>query len=259
MDVGFIVSGFGVGLLVGITGVGGGALMTPLLIFGFGIAPAVAVGTDLIFAAITKASGVWTHARQATVDWQVVRRLASGSLPAAVLTLLVLGEIDTHSEQAQRLITHILGVALMLTAIALLWRSRLSRLARKHVAAVVPAERRGVAAATVATGVVLGVLVTLTSVGAGALGAAALFWLYPRLKAVRVVGTDLAHAVPLTAVAGLGHWQMGTVDVNLLGMLLVGSLPGIYLGSRLSARVPERWLRPALATLLLLIGIRMVA
>lgn len=259
MDVGFIISGFGVGLLVGITGVGGGALMTPLLIFGFGIAPAVAVGTDLIFAAITKASGVWTHARQSTVDWRVVRRLASGSLPAALLTLLVLGEIDTHSAQAQSLITHILGVALMLTAIALLWRSRLSRTASSVVDAGPLVERRGVAAATVATGVVLGVLVTLTSVGAGALGAAALFWLYPRLKAVRVVGTDLAHAVPLTAVAGLGHWQMGTVDVSLLGMLLMGSLPGIYLGSRLSARVPERWLRPALATLLLLIGIRMVA
>ncbi len=255
MDVGFIVSGFGVGLLVGITGVGGGALMTPLLIFGFGIAPAVAVGTDLIFAAITKASGVWTHARQSTVDWLVVRRLASGSLPAAVLTLLLLGEIDTHSAQAQSLITSILGVALMLTAAALLWRSRMVLSPRK-LAGIEP---RSVAPATVATGVVLGVLVTLTSVGAGALGAAVLFWLYPRFKAVRVVGTDLAHAVPLTAVAGLGHWQMGTVDVALLGMLLVGSLPGIYLGSRLSARVPERWLRPALATLLLLIGIRMVA
>lgn len=255
MDAGFIVSGFGVGLLVGITGVGGGALMTPLLIFGFGIAPAVAVGTDLIFAAITKASGVWTHARQSTVDWRVVRRLASGSLPAALLTLMLLGEVDTHSAQAQGLITSILGVALMLTAAALLWRSRLSK-ASRHTQI---AERRGVAPATVATGVVLGVLVALTSVGAGALGAAVLFWLYPRLKAARVVGTDLAHAVPLTAVAGLGHWQMGTVDTSLLGMLLVGSLPGIYLGSRLSAWVPERWLRPALATLLLLIGIRMVA
>ena len=255
MDAGFIVSGFGVGLLVGITGVGGGALMTPLLIFGFGIAPAVAVGTDLIFAAITKAGGVWTHARQSTVDWRVVRRLASGSLPAALLTLMLLGEVDTHSAQAQGLITSILGVALMLTAAALLWRSRLAQVAQRtsHI------ERRSVAPATVATGVVLGVLVTLTSVGAGALGAAVLFWLYPRLKAARVVGTDLAHAVPLTAVAGLGHWQMGTVDVSLLGMLLLGSLPGIYLGSRLSARVPERWLRPALATLLLLIGIRMIA
>lgn len=255
MDVGFIISGFGVGLLVGITGVGGGALMTPLLIFGFGITPAVAVGTDLIFASITKASGVWTHARQSTVDWRVVRRLASGSLPAALVTLVVLGEVDTHSAEAQGWITSVLGVALMLTAAALLWRSYLSK--QPHGADAV--ERRGVVPATVATGVVLGGLVTLTSVGAGALGAAALFWLYPRLSAVRVVGTDLAHAVPLTAVAGMGHWQMGTVDTGLLVMLLAGSLPGIYLGSRLSKQIPERWLRPALATLLLMIGFRMVA
>jgi len=255
MDAVFIVSGFAVGLLVGITGVGGGALMTPLLIFGFGIAPAVAVGTDLVFAAITKASGVWTHARQATVDWRVVRRLASGSLPAALVTLMLLGEVDTHSEQAQGLITTTLGLALMLTAAALLLRSRFRK--PRHGAGVV--EQRAVAPATVLTGAVLGVLVTLTSVGAGALGAAVLFWLYPRLSAARVVGTDLAHAVPLTALAGLGHWQMGTVDAGLLVMLLAGSLPGIYLGSRLSKRIPECWLRPALATLLLMIGFRMVA
>ncbi|HEB92822.1 MAG TPA: sulfite exporter TauE/SafE family protein [Gammaproteobacteria bacterium] len=257
MDVGYIVSGFGVGLLVGITGVGGGALMTPLLIFGFGISPAVAVGTDLVFAAITKASGVWTHARQSTVDWRVVGRLASGSLPAALLTLAVLGEVDTHSAEAQGFITTLLGVALMLTAAALLWRSHLSKVPHRHDDDGV--ERKGVVLATVAAGVVLGVLVTLTSVGAGALGAAALFWLYPRFSAVRVVGTDIAHAVPLTAVAGFGHWQMGSVDTGLLMMLLIGSLPGIYLGSRLSKKIPERWLRPALATLLLVIGFRMVA
>ena len=255
MDAGFIASGFVVGLLVGITGVGGGALMTPLLIFGFGIAPAVAVGTDLIFAAITKASGVWSHASQSTVDWRVVRRLASGSLPAALLTLFLLGEVDTHSAEAQGLITTTLGLALMLTAVALLWRSRLRK--APHGGAAV--EQRAIAPATVLTGVVLGVLVTLTSVGAGALGAAVLFWLYPRLSAARVVGTDLAHAVPLTALAGLGHWQMGTVDAGLLLMLLAGSLPGIYLGSRLGKQIPDRWLRPALATLLLLIGFRMVA
>ncbi|VAX04058.1 Putative sulfate permease [hydrothermal vent metagenome] len=256
MDVGYIVSGFGVGLLVGITGVGGGALMTPLLIFGFGISPAVAVGTDLVFAAITKASGVWIHARQSTVDWRVVGRLASGSLPAALLTLAVLGEVDTHSAEAQGFITTLLGVALMLTAAALLWRSHLSKQPHSHDDDV---ERKGVVWITVAAGVVLGVLVTLTSVGAGALGAAVLFWLYPRFSAVRVVGTDIAHAVPLTAVAGFGHWQMGSVDTGLLMMLLIGSLPGIYLGSRLSKKIPERWLRPALATLLLVIGFRMVA
>lgn len=265
MDVFFIISGFGVGLLVGLTGVGGGALMTPLLIFGFGITPAVAVGTDLAFAAITKTNGVWVHARQATVDWRIVRRLASGSLPAALITLAVLGQIDTHTEQAQGFITTTLGLALILSAGALLWRLR--RAAGNDTTGQQPelsqaeqqrTEKRRTLA-TVATGVVLGVLVTLTSVGAGALGAAVLFWLYPRLSAARVVGTDLAHAVPLAALGGLGHWQMGTVDLTLLGALLIGSLPGIYLGSRLSAALPEQWLRPMLATLLLVIGFRLVA
>ena len=260
MDGFFIISGFGVGLLVGLTGVGGGALMTPLLIFGFGITPAVAVGTDLVFAAITKTNGVWVHARQATVDWRIVRHLASGSLPAALITLALLGQIDTRTEQAQGFITTTLGLALILSAGALLWRLRR---AAGNDAAGQQTEllqvKQGQALATVATGVVLGVLVTLTSVGAGALGAAVLFWLYPRLSAARVVGTDLAHAVPLAALAGFGHWQLGTVDLALLGALLIGSLPGIYLGSRLSAALPEQWLRPVLATLLLVIGFRLVA
>ncbi|NOX77030.1 MAG: sulfite exporter TauE/SafE family protein [Gammaproteobacteria bacterium] len=261
MDIFFILSGFGVGLMVGLTGVGGGALMTPLLIFGFGIAPAIAVGTDLIFAAITKANGVWVHARQHTVDWRIVRRLASGSLPAAFVTLMVLRQVDTHTEQAQEFITTTLGVALILTAAALLWR--LWGAAKKPPQEPMPAERKRMdkrqALATVATGIVLGVLVTLTSVGAGALGAAVLLWLYPRLSATRIVGTDLAHAVPLTALAGLGHWQLGTVDLTLLGALLIGSLPGIYLGSRLSSVFPELWLRPVLAILLLVVGVRLVA
>ena len=254
MEGGILAAGFGVGALVGITGVGGGALMTPLLIFVFGVAPVVAVGTDLIFAAMTKAGGLFVHARQGTVDWRVVRRLASGSLPAALLTLGLLQGLDTHSPQVQQFTTNTLGVALLLTAAALFWR-----LWRGNDAPAPAREHRHAAAATVATGVVLGVLVTLTSVGAGALGAAALFWLYPRHSAVRVVGTDLAHAVPLTAIAGFGHWQLGTVDVALLVTLLLGSLPGIYLGSRLGAHLPERWLRPGMAALLLLIGLRMLA
>ncbi len=260
MDISFILSGFGVGLLVGLTGVGGGALMTPLLIFGFGIAPAVAVGTDLVFAAITKANGVWVHARQRTVDWRIVRRLASGSLPAALVTLLVLGQVDAHTEQAEGFMTTTLGLALILTAAALLWRlwgaSAVPRDDTSQAGRGRSEKRR--ALATVVTGAVLGVLVTLTSVGAGAVGAAVLLWLYPRLSAARVVGTDLAHAVPLTALAGLGHWQLGTVDLALLVALLAGSLPGIYVGSRMSAVFPERWLRPVLATLLLAIGVRLV-
>jgi uncharacterized membrane protein YfcA len=263
MDAVYIISGFGVGALVGLTGVGGGALMTPLLIFGFGIAPAVAVGTDLMFAAITKANGVWSHARLGSVEWPVVRRLLLGSLPAALLSLVVLRYVDVHTEFAQHLMTTTLGIALMISAAALLFRRPLAQ----GGAAANGATANGASSETgrktkiftVLTGAGLGVLVTLTSVGAGALGAAALFWLYPRLKAVRVVGTDLAHAVPLTAVAGVGHWQLGTVDWVLLGSLLIGSLPGIYIGSRLSARVPEVWLRSVLASLLLLIGLRLVA
>ncbi len=251
MDVLYPVAGLAVGFLVGLTGVGGGALMTPLLIFGFGFSPAVAVGTDLLYAAITKAGGVWVHARQATVDWRIVRRLANGSLPAALLTLWLLGRMESHDGQAETLITQALGLALIFTAGALLFRQRLRRLSGGWVAT-----HQGVL--TVAVGALLGTLVTLTSVGAGALGAAALFWLYPRLSAVRVVGTDIAHAVPLTAVAGIGHWQLGSVDWALLGALLLGSLPGIYLGSRLSAAMPEQVLRPMLATLLLLIGFRLV-
>ena len=256
MDAVYIISGFGVGALVGLTGVGGGALMTPMLIFGFGIAPAVAVGTDLMFAAITKANGVWSHARLGSVEWPVVRRLLLGSLPAALLTLIVLRYVDVHTAFAQHVMTTTLGIALIISAVALLFRRRL---VQGSVAAKgwEPGGRR-TRHTTVLVGAMLGRLVTLPSVGAGALGAAALFWLYPRMQAARVVGTDLAHAVPLATVAGIGHWQLGTVDWLLLGGLLLGSLPGIYLGSHLSARVPEVWLRSVLASLLLLLGVRLV-
>lgn len=252
MDAMVTFAGFGVGVLVGLTGVGGGAIMTPLLIFGFGVAPVVAVGTDLFYAAITKLGGVWTHARQSTIDWRIVRRLASGSLPATLLTLLVMGRLDVQTAQMESVITTTLGAALIVSAAALLFRRRLRESKSMF-------SEHWQKPATIAIGAVVGVLVTLTSVGAGALGAAALFWLYPRLRVSSVVGTDLTHAVPLAAIAGLGHWQLGSVDFSLLGTLLLGSLPGVYLGSRFSDSLPERWLRPALATLLLLIGIRLVA
>ncbi len=260
MDIEFIVSGFVVGVLVGLTGVGGGALMTPLLIFGFGIPSIVAVGTDLIFAAITKANGVLVHARQGSVDWLIVRRLASGSLPAALVTLVFLGQIDIHAEQVQRFITVILGLALIFTGITLIWqRPKQGRANNIRQVKTNQAKRQPQVLVTVVTGVVLGVLVTLSSVGAGALGAAVLFWLYPKLSAARVVGTDLAHAVPLTALAGLGHWHLGAVDVVLLGTLLIGSLPGIILGSRFSAKLPEAWLRSGIALLLFFIGVRLIS
>jgi len=248
----YSLSGFGVGALVGMTGVGGGALMTPLLVLLFGIHPATAVGTDLLYAAITKTGGTLVHGIGRTVDWRITGRLALGSVPAAIVTLLAanyFGLLGPHNGSV--LISTVLGVALILTAIALVFRTRLLEIAARRVPELDP---RRAAALTVATGVILGILVSLSSVGAGAIGMTALVFLYPRLPTARLVGSDLAHAVPLTLVAGLAHWLLGSVDWVLLGSLLLGSLPGIALGSYAAARVPERVLRPALAATLLLVG-----
>jgi len=230
--------------------------MTPLLVLIFGIVPATAVGTDLLYAAITKTGGVWVHGRRKTVEWRIVGLLASGSLPASLATVWVLKRFSTEAAQFNSLITTTLGVALILTALVLIFREHIEKFVKHHVG-VLWHERHPLAA-TIATGLVLGVLVTISSVGAGALGVAALTFLYPRLTTVKIVGTDIAHAVPLTAVAGLGHMALGTVDFTLLGSLLLGSLPGIYLGSNVSARVSERVLRQILASMLVLIGGRLV-
>ena len=259
MDMGYIISGMSVGVLVGLTGVGGGSLMTPLLVFLFGFAPTTAVGTDLLFAAITKSGGVLVHHRKhRSVEWKIVLQLALGSLPAAALVLYLLQNVVKKDEAITAAITTTLGVALILTAAALILRGRLAK--KSPVLRKTHGERFGrwQAPLTVLVGLVLGVLVTLSSVGAGALGTVALLFLYPRLATVRIVGTDLAHAIPLTAVAGLGHWYMGNVDFTLLGSLLIGSLPGIYVGSHLSGKIPERIMRPILATLLLIVGLKFV-
>ena len=246
------LSGFFVGVVVGLTGVGGGSLMTPILVLLFGIHPATAVGTDLLHAAITKTGGTWVYARRGDVQWRVTALLAAGSLPAAICTLFVLHRV-ARPPMNPGVLTRALGVALLVTALAMLWRARLRRLARvAHDAAPRPP------ALTVITGVVLGVLVTLSSVGAGALGIAALLYLYPRLPAVRLVAADLAHAVPLTLVAGCGYWLFGDVNWSLLGALLLGSIPGIYVGSRFAGRMPERLLRLLLAVTLLLVGGRLL-
>jgi uncharacterized membrane protein YfcA len=256
LNLGYAVSGLLVGILVGLTGVGGGSLMTPLLVFLFGFKPATAVGTDLLFAALTKTTGVWVHhTKHSSVDWRVVRWLSVGSLPFAVATLYILQHLASIGKETTGMITVTLGVALLLTALSILVRSILIRRSEKI--------QRGrfdswQIPATVLTGAVLGVLVTLTSVGAGALGTVALLFLYPRMLTVKVVGTDLAHAIPLTAVAGFGHWMLGNVDFVLLSSLLVGSVPGIWLGSHLSAKLPEKLLRPILALLLLIIGLKFV-
>lgn len=257
MDWLYTISGFVVGLIVGVTGVGGGSLMTPLLVLFFGVSPATAVGTDLLYASITKSLGGWVHGRNGTVQWKIVGLLALGSLPAASLTITLFKLLDLEEKSLAGLMTGVLSVALLLTAVALLFKDRIQQLARRKDGTVYELHHRYLTVATIATGAVVGVLVTISSIGAGVLGTVALLFLYPRLSTVKVVGTDIAHAVPLTAVAGLGHMTLGTVDLVLLGSLLLGSLPGIYIGSHLSARVPEKVLRPLLATMLLLIGIRL--
>lgn len=240
-------------MLVGLTGVGGGSLMTPLLVLLFGFHPATAVGTDLLYASATKSVGASVHNARGTVDWLVVRRLATGSVPAAFVTLLLLsGAPRTHGSAT--LIAGVLGAALVTTAVALFFRPRI-------VAALTPRFERmaahRLAQLTVLLGAILGVLVSLTSVGAGALGMTALLVLYPHLPVNRLVGSDIAHAVPLTLIAGMGHWWMGSVDFSLLLSLLVGSVPGIVVGSLVATRVSDRVLTPILATTLAVVGVRL--
>ncbi|HZB92324.1 MAG TPA: sulfite exporter TauE/SafE family protein [Stellaceae bacterium] len=256
IDPAFMVSGFGVGLLVGLTGVGGGSLMTPLLILLFGIHPSTAVGSDLLYAAITKTAGAAVHGWNRTVEWRVTARLAAGSIPAAALTLVLLYALGLGDGALSRVVSAVLGVAVMLTAVALIFRHTILRFAAGRLP---PLDERRVTILTVATGVVLGVLVSLSSVGAGALGMTVLVMLYPRIPTVRLVASDIAHAVPLTLVAGIGHWLLGTVNWLLIGSLLVGSIPGIVLGSRLAVFLPDGVLRPVLAGILLIVGYRVLA
>ena len=248
MDLSLAAAGFGVGILVGLTGVGGGSLMTPFLIF-YGVPPLTAVGTDLVYAAATKSGGVLLHGIRGTVQWRLVGYLALGSVPASLIAVVVLGKWVAADADYDQIITTILGVSLILTAGAVLIRPwlRQQRPAAECSRYLVPG--------TILAGAVIGVLTTLSSVGAGALGAAVLTLFYRNLSMVVVVGTDLAHATLLAAVSGFGHWQIGSVDVNLLLPLLVGSLPGLFLGTQLATRVPDRILRGVVATMLLSIGV----
>lgn len=259
MDVGsfgFTIAGLVVGFIVGMTGVGGGSLMTPILLW-FGINPATAVGTDLLYAAITKASGVWVHGKQKNIDWAITGWLALGSVPAAAATLWFLSTLHTDTAALNAVIKQGLAVVLILTALAILFKSKLQAFASKHAGDRYHLSGRSLNILTVITGVVLGVMVSLTSIGAGALGTVALFLLYPYLVTRRLVGTEIAHAVPLTLVAGLGHASMGNMDWSLLGYLLLGSLPGIYIGSHLTGKISDAVLRPCLAGMLLLIGYKL--
>lgn len=251
----YAAAGLLVGALVGLTGVGGGSVMTPLLVLVFGISPQTAVGTDLLYAAITKSVGSAVHGWRATVDWKIVRRLATGSIPAAILTLLALNTFVHLGNGANRVILYVLGVMLVLTAIGILFQRRLLAFGATHH----PVPPNHALVPTIVLGAVLGSLVALSSVGAGAIGVTVLLMLYRRLPLSRLIGSDIAHAVPLAFVAGFGHWMIGGVDGVLLFNLLMGSIPGVILGSLLASHAPERLLRPLLAGALVLSGGKLLA
>jgi uncharacterized protein len=248
------VSGFVVGLLVGLTGVGGGSLMTPLLILLFGIHPATAVGTDLLYAAATKSAGGVVHSLNRTVDWRVVRRLAVGSVPMTIVTIATLSYFDVKGEGVRQLIEAVLSFALLLTAITLVFRNRIVARYAPTLSALTP---NRIALLTVAVGAVLGILVSISSVGAGAIGVTALVLLYPKLPTARIVGSDIVHAVPLTLVGGIGHWFLGSIDWMVFAALIFGSVPGILLGSYLAARFNETALRVVLAVTLLAVATKL--
>jgi uncharacterized protein len=257
-------SGFVIGALVGMTGVGGGSLTTPVLVIGFGVHPIVAVGTDLLFACITKATAAWRHQRLGNVDWRILKWLALGSVPAAIVTLALLAGLNPDTRALAKFLRVLLCAALVASAVSIMVRSwMLSRAGLPAVSGFFPGAPPSAPATgspswqqadtthLLVVGAVLGAIVTLTSIGAGAIGVVALTLMFPMLAARRIVGTDIVHAIPLTLVSGLGHLALGHVDFKLLAALLVGSVPGIALGSRYTSRMPEWALRLLLATILL--------
>lgn len=251
MDPSFVVLGLLVGTLVGVTGVGAGSLVTPALALS-GVPPAIAVGTDLAYAAVSKSFGALVHGMQRTLDLRLAGLLAAGSVPAAAVAVGVLAATGGHAMSG--FVTAALAVALILTALALLvGRTRIASFATLYEARIAP--NRGTL--TVAAGAVLGVLVAVSSIGAGALGAVLLVALYPSMPASRVAGVDIAHAVPLTLVASLGHLWLGTIDFTLVSNLLLGSIPGIVLGSLFAGRLPDALVRRLLAFVLLYAGGRL--
>jgi uncharacterized protein len=251
----YILAGASVGLAVGITGVGGGSLMTPLLLL-FGFPAHIAIGTDLVYASVTKAGGVVLHKRNNTIRLRIVALLAAGSIPASLITIYILKNHFTSPEYYTRILTNSLGVMLIITALVVMLKQKIQDHAEKQPGRLQLWATRNAALLTVSMGFVLGCFVTLSSVGAGAFGAALLLLLYPLLPSIHVIGTDLAHAVPLTLIAGLGHIYLGNVDFGLLGCLLIGSLPAIYVGTKLGAKLPEKVIRPLLASVLLILGVK---
>ena len=250
----YAMAAFLVGVLVGLTGVGGGSLMTPILILLFGINPATAVGTDLLHAAATKTAGSLVHGRNRTIEWRVVRRLATGSIPTTILTIAALSAIDINGPLAHSLINAVLALALVVTAITLVFRNRMAARFAHHLGSLADQQ---IATITVIVGAAIGMLVSISSVGAGAIGVTALVLLYPQLPAARIVGSDIAHAVPLTLAAGIGHWFLGSIDFAVFTSLILGSVPGILVGSYAALRVPDRALRLVLAVTLLAVAAKL--
>ena len=256
MDIAYSLAGLGVGFIVGLTGVGGGSLMTPLLVLLFGITPSVAVGTDLLYASITKAGGTVVHSLKNTIEWKIVGWLALGSIPAALIVVSFLSGRKALSTSQEQIFSFSLGIMLLLTALSLLFRKSIQAWAARRATGTPSPILKPLY--TVLVGAFIGVAVSLSSVGAGAVGVTALVLLYPNLSAAKIVGTDIVHAVPLTLVAGLGHASLGHIDWSLLGALLLGSLPGVAVGSMLSTRLPDVFVRHSLVVLLFIIGGRLV-
>ena len=256
-QIGLVIAGLVVGFVVGLTGVGGGSLMTPILLW-FGIPPTTAVGTDLLYASVTKMGGVFVHHKKNNINWAITGWLTLGSIPASLLTLWVLESIKTDISSLNLIIKQSLGWALLFTSVAIIFKKKLLILSEKHSGDRFHKESNTQNILTVAIGIMLGTVVTLTSIGAGALGTVTLFFLYPLLPTPKLVGTEIAHAVPLTLVAGIGHASMGNLDLVLLGQLLIGSLPGIYVGSLLSGKVPDLFLRNAIAIMLFIVAYKLL-
>lgn len=254
-DLLYALSGFSVGALVGMTGVGGGSLMTPLLILLFGVHPATAVGTDLLFAASTKTVGTAVHARARTVEWRLVGLLLAGSMPATLATLIVLSRFDLASHAAQHVLSLTLGTVLLVTATFLIAGGRVRE---RYADRLKGLDTLTIDILTVALGLLMGVLVTATSVGAGAIGVTVLLLLHPDMAPGRVVGSDIAHGVPLTLLAGAGHWYLGAINLAVLGNLLLGSAPGIVLGAYLASRSRAVVVRIVLAAVLVVVGARLL-